>query len=144
MLLVLVVLLGCPALVACTVKAPDTPIQEEAGGADNTLRAINPDGEMLTITERKPFKIGTLTYAGGWKISKKSGSFNVTGVEVTNICYCKDEAKIEIKLWNGNQVVALADCTTKPIGPKEMTPLSCSSADKVPKSYDKITVNTRV
>jgi len=143
-LLVLVVLLGCPALVACTVKAPDTPIQEDdnkagsednkAGGADNTL----------TITEGKPFRIGTLTYAGGWKISKKSGSFNVTGVEVTNICYCKDEAKIEIKLWNGNQVVALADCTTKPIGPKEITPLSCSSADKVPKSYDKITANTRV
>ena len=53
----------------------------------------------------------------------------------------KDSALVEIKLWKGSEVLALADCTTEPIAPNTTVTLSCLSGDKLPKKYSKITIN---
>jgi hypothetical protein len=41
--------------------------------------------------------------------------------------------------WPGR--LAVTDCTTEPVAVGETTTLSCTSADQIPRSYDRITIN---
>ena len=38
-------------------------------------------------------------------------------------------------------MLALSDCTSEPIDPGTTVTLTCFSGDKLPKSYDRITIN---
>ena len=53
----------------------------------------------------------------------------------------KDSALVEIKFWSGDEVLALADCTTEPIAVGTTTTLNCVSTDSIPKNYDRVTIN---
>ena len=126
---------GCTALVGGAANEISKSIEEDAnkpGGTDNPM----------TITEGKPFEVDGFDYAAGWSLGKDGlGDLDVKGLKVTNNRDDKDSALVEIKLWKGTEVVALTDCTTEPIGVGTTVSLSCLSADKLPKGYDKITIN---
>ena len=65
----------------------------------------------------------------------------VKGLKVTNNRRDKDSAIVEIKIWNGTEVLALADCTTDPIDAGTTVSVRCLSMDEPPKNFDKITIN---
>ena len=126
---------GCAALVGGAANEVSKSIEADAnkaGGTDNPL----------TIEQGKAFEVDGFKYAAGWSIGKDAlGDLDVKGLKVTNNRDDKDSALVEIKLWKGTEVVALTDCTTEPIGVGTTVSLSCVSADKLPKGYDKITIN---
>ena len=66
---------------------------------------------------------------------------DITNLKVTNNRDDKDSAIVEIKFWKGSEVLASADCTTSPIAPGTTARVTCISGDKLPKSYEKITIN---
>lgn len=126
---------GCTALVVVGVGgAVDdaTKADKAPGGPDNPLE----------IAEGKAFSVNDFDYAAGWSISKDAlGDVQVKGLKVTNGRGEKDSAIVEIKFWNGSEVLAVTDCSTEPIAPDTTTSLTCISGDKLPKSYDKVTIN---
>jgi hypothetical protein len=126
---------GCTALVAGAANEVSDSIEADSnkpGGTDNPL----------TISEGKEFEVDGFEYAAGWTIGKDAiGDLDVKGLKVTNKRDDKDSALVEIKLWQGTEVVALSDCTTEPIGVGTTVSLSCMSADPLPKAFDKVTIN---
>lgn len=127
---------GCFAIVGLAANEVGKEIDKaveadsEPGGPDNPLK----------IVEGESFEVLGFEYAAGWRISDEFG-FDVKGLKVTNNRDDKDSALVELKLWRGSEVLAVADCTTEPIAVGTTTSLSCISADDVPKTYDKITIN---
>jgi hypothetical protein len=133
--LVILAFAGCMAMVV--------------GGANEVSKSIDKnankqggDSNPMAITAGKAFEVDGFKYAAGWKVSKDAlGDAQVTGLKVTNNRDSKDGALVEIKFWKGTEVLALVDCTTEQIVPGTTVTLSCSGADPLPKSYDKITIN---
>ena len=100
------------------------------------------DSNPMTITEGKAFEVDGFNYSAGWSIKSDGlGYLDVEGLKVTNNRDDKDSALVEIKLWKGSEVLALADCSTEPIATGTKVSPSCTSGDKLPKSYDKVTIN---
>jgi hypothetical protein len=126
---------GCAALVGGAANEVSKDIKADAnkpGGTDNPL----------TITPGNAFEVDGFKYAAGWKIGKDAlGDVEVTGLKVTNARGKKDSSLVEIKFFKGTEVLALANCTTEPIGMNTTVTLSCISSDKLPTGYDKITIN---
>lgn len=129
---------GCLALVGGAANEVGKSIEKEQakdsepGGPDNPL----------TIVEGKAFSVSGFDYAAGWKIGDDGlGSVDVSKLKVTNNRDEKDSALVEIKLMKGTEVLALTDCTTEPVAVGQTTTLSCISADDMPSSYDRITIN---
>ena len=139
-LLVLVLLFvllvgGCLALLGTAANEVDKAIEEDANKAGGTENA-------LTITEGKAFEVDGFNYAASWSIKKDAlGYIDVKGLKVTNNRDSQDSAIVEIKFMRGSEVVALSDCSTEPIAVGQTTTLDCISTDKLPKKYDKITIN---
>lgn len=138
-LLVLIVLAvlfvgGCLAIVGLAANEASDSISKDAnkpGGTDNPLE----------ITEGKAFEVDDFKYAAGWKVTGSPFGLDLKGLKVTNDRDDKDSAIVEIKFWKGSEVLASADCTTDPIAPGTTAQVTCISGDKLPKSYDKITIN---
>lgn len=133
-LLFVLVIGGCLALVGGGVNEVDKAIKEDAnkaGGTDNAL----------TIKEGEAFEVDGFKYAEGWSIGQEFGLLAVKGLKVTNERGDKDSALVEIKLWDGSEVLALSNCTSEPIAADTTTTIDCSSGDKLPKGYDKVTIN---
>lgn len=130
---------GCIALLGGAVNEADKAIKnseakdEEPGGPDNPL----------TIKEGQAFEVSGFEYKAGWKVVDDGiGDVGIEGLRVTNNRDTKDGAIVEIKFLKGDdEVVALADCTTEQIPEGQTTKVDCVSADKLPKNYDKITIN---
>ncbi len=136
-LAVLLVLMigGCVAFLAGVADEVDESVQRgktESGGTENPL----------TITPGKAFEVRGLNYLADWKLSNNEfGDMQVENLRVTNNRDKRDSVIVEIKVWKGTEVVALADCTTEPIQPKTTTKLSCLSADTLEKGFTKVTIN---
>lgn len=137
---VLILLMGgCTvALIAAGGNAVNDAIEEaeekdqEPGGPDNPLE----------ITEGDAFEVSDFNYEAGWQVAGDGlGTVGVKGLKVTNNREDKDSAIVEIKLWTGTEVLAVIDCTTSPIDPGTTVTVDCLGLDKMPKSYDKITIN---
>jgi hypothetical protein len=126
---------GCFALVGMGVDAADKAIKKDAnkpGGTDHPM----------TVVVGKPFQVDGFKYAAGWAVHNDAlGDLDIKGLKVTNDRSSKDSALVEVKFWRGKEVVALADCTSNPIDVGTTVALSCLSTDKLPKSYDKVTIN---
>jgi hypothetical protein len=129
---------GCIAFLAVAANEVNEAIetaeaQDSApGGPDNPL----------TITEGQPFEVSGFQYAPGWSVTQDAlGYAQIEGLKVTNARGDKDGALVEIKFMDGNEVVALVDCTTEQIPVGQTTSLNCSSGDKFPATYDRITIN---
>lgn len=126
---------GCLALIG-------TAANEASKSLDHNSNKPGGDKNPLTIAAGKAFEVDGFNYAAGWKIGTDVvGDLDVKGLKVTNNRADSDSAIVEIKLWRGSEVLALADCTTEPIQPKTTVSLTCVSTDKLPKKYDKVTIN---
>jgi hypothetical protein len=125
----LIVLIGGAANEVSKSIADDA---NKPGGTDNPM----------TIHPGKPFEVDGLNYAGGWKIANDGlGDATVNGLKVANNRDSKDSAIVEIKLWKGKEVKALVDCTTDPIDVGTTVKVSCLGTDKLPKTFDRVTIN---
>lgn len=129
---------GCLALVGMAAnevgKSIDESIQndKEPGGADNPL----------TIQPGEAFEVRGFDYAAGWRVGRDTfGDVDIKRLRVTNNRDERDSALVEIKFWRGNEVLALADCTTEPIATGTTVTLGCTSVDRLPRNYDKVTIN---
>ena len=126
---------GCLAVVGVAANEVSESIEQgdtEAGAPGNPVE----------IAPGEAFEVRGFNYLAGWQLSKDQlDLMEVTGLRVTNNRDSRDSALVEIKVWQGSEVVALANCTTEPIAPSTTTRLSCLSTDKLPNSYDKITIN---
>lgn len=126
---------GCVALVGTAANEVSKSIatqDAEVGGTSNPL----------TIKKGKAFEVRGFQYAAGWTLKNDVlDDVDVSGLKVTNKRGKRDAAIVEIKIWKGTEVVALADCTTEEILPNTTTKMNCSSADQLPKKYTKITIN---
>ena len=126
---------GCVALIGGAANKISDDIKEDAqkaGGTDNPL----------TIVPGQAFGVDGFNYADGWSIQAGPlGDIDVTGLRVTNNRDARDSALVEIKVWTGNEVLGLANCTTEPINTGTTVTLNCFSGDDFPASYDKITIN---
>lgn len=126
---------GCMAMVAGAANEVSKSIEADAnkaGGTDNPM----------TIKQGQAFEVDGFKYAAGWKLGNDGlGDLDVKGLKVTNNRSDKDSALVEIKVWKGTEVVALADCSTDPIDVGTTVKVSCTSTDKLPNNFDKITIN---
>jgi hypothetical protein len=119
------------------------------GAANEVSKSIESDANKpggtdhpMTIHPGKPFEVDGFNYAGGWTIADNGlGDATVNGLKVTNNRDNKDSALVEIKLWKGNEVEALVDCTTQPIDVGTTVTLSCIGTDPMPKAFDRVTIN---
>ena len=129
---------GCFAVTGAFFNEVDKEIKKSEkedklpGGPDNPM----------TIKPGKAFEVQGFQYHKGWKVTDDGlGSVNIAGLKVTNNRDEKDSAVVEIKFWNGTEVLALADCTTDSIAVGTTVKVDCLSGDDLPKDYDKITIN---
>jgi hypothetical protein len=128
---------GCLAVVVAGGNAVNDAVNDsiaedkQPGGPDNPLE----------ITPGDAFSVRDFDYGAGWTVDKTFGLVEVNGLKVTNNRDDKDSAIVEIKFWNGTEVLAVVDCTTEPVAPGTTTRATCGSGDKLPKSYDRITIN---
>ena len=129
---------GCVALLAFAGNEVNEAIESAEvddaapGGPDNPL----------TIAEGQPFEVSGFQYAPGWSVTQDAlGDVQVEGLRVTNARDETDGAIVEIKFMNGNEVVALVNCTTEQIQVGQTTSLNCVGADDFPATYDRITIN---
>jgi len=110
------------------IKAND----ERPGGADNPM----------TIVEGEAFSVAGFDYAEGWKLERDVfKDATVKHLKVTNGRDDKDSALVEIKVWDGKEVKALVDCTTEPIAVGTTVTLTCTSTDRLPRDFSRITIN---
>lgn len=128
---------GCVAVVGMVGNEVSDAIDEseakdkEPGGPDNPM----------DITEGQAFEVSGFNYQKGWTIKPNTFGWDVVKLRVENNRDDKDSALVEIKLWKGQEVLALADCTSEPIAVGTITRLTCTTADDFPKGYDRITIN---
>lgn len=129
---------GCIALISVTANEVNEAI--ESGEAQDAAPG-GPDNP-LTIVEGQPFEVSGFRYAAGWTVTEDAlGDVAIEDLKVTNSRDSKDGALVEIKFMQGNEVVALANCTTEQIPTGQTTTLNCVSADDFPTDYDRITIN---
>lgn len=129
---------GCMALIGGAANEVDKAIDEansqdaEPGGPDNPM----------TVTVGKAFEVSDFNYQAGWSVGTDViGDVEIKGLKVENNRDSKDSALVEFKFWKGSEVLALVDCTSNPIDPGSTVTVDCFSTDKMPKSYDKLTIN---
>ncbi len=124
-----------------SANAPAAPpaAQQPAAEQDDTY---GDEKNPVTLTKGKAFDIRGFKYAAGWKIADDGlGSATVEKLKVTNGRGREDSALIEIKLWQGSEIVAAVDCSSDGIAPGTTVTLSCFGTDDLPTSYDKVTIN---
>ncbi|MDQ3423066.1 MAG: hypothetical protein M3510_06710 [Actinomycetota bacterium] len=136
--LIILGFVGCSVLVGTAVNEVDKSIKAseaedaEPGGPDNPLE----------IKVGEAFEVSDFKYAAGWSVGSDGlGDLAIKNLKVENNRDDKDSALVEIKFVKGDEVLALADCTTSPITPGQTVTVDCLSTDKLPKQYDKITIN---
>lgn len=126
---------GCAALVGGAANEIDKSIkagESEQGGTNNPV----------IIKEGVAFDVRNFSYAKGWKIKNDDiDMLEITGLKVTNNRDKRDSVVVEIKVWQGSEILATSNCTTEPIMPKTTTKVDCMSADKLPSKYGKVTIN---
>ncbi|WP_068252987.1 hypothetical protein [Janibacter corallicola] len=136
----IVLLVCCGGFAACTAGV--------IGTADEVSKSMDSDASKsggvdnpMTITEGEAFEVDGFKYAAGWKVTREFGSAAITGLKVTNDRDSRDSLWADVKLKKGSEVLATLDCMTDEIQPGETVTVDCTSADKLPDDYDKITIN---
>lgn len=129
---------GCLAVVGLGVNAVDDAIEEseaedrEPGGPDNPL----------DITVGDAFSVNDFDYDAGWSVGADFvDDVDIKQLKVTNTGDQADEVIVEIKFWQDNEVLALADCSSDQIDPGTKVTVNCFSTDDLPKNYNRVTIN---
>ena len=113
-----------------------------AQSIDQNANKAGGDSNPMMITEGKAFEVDGFNYSKGWSLGKDVlGDLTIKGLKVTNNRDNNDSALVEVKVWKGTEVLALADCTTEPIGVGTTVTPSCVSTDALPKNFTEITIN---
>ncbi len=129
---------GCFAVTASFVNEVDNAIDEEQEKDDAPGGPDNP----LPITPGEPFSVLDFDYQPGWTVGADAlGDVAIENLKVQNNRDDEDGALVEIRFMQGNEVVALVDCSTEQIPVGQITTLSCFSADDLPAAYDTITIS---
>lgn len=129
---------GCLAVVGVAANEVGKEIDKSLAEDEQPGGPKNP----MDIEPGEAFSVRDFDYAAGWTLGTDSiGDAVVKKLKVTNNRDDRDSALVEIKLWQGTEVVALVDCTTEPIQPGTTVTLGCFSADDMPKKYDRVTIN---
>ena len=129
---------GCIAVVAVVGNEVNDAINDDSVGGPN-----NP----LTITEGQAFEVDGFEYADGWSIAGEpvSQTWRVDELKVTNHRGKADRLLAEIKLYQGSEIVARAECYTgngiDKIPEDTTVAVECTSSDPLPDAYDKVTIN---
>jgi hypothetical protein len=124
---------GCFAVVAVVGNQVNEAVNDDTPGGPN-----NP----LTITEGEAFEVAGFEYADGWSISADAGGFvSIDNLKLTNSRDKSSRLLVEIKLLNGNEVLAMATCGDfSSIAEDTTITVSCTSGDTLPAEYDKVTI----
>lgn len=126
---------GCAVLVGTAANEVSNDLEEDAnkpGGTDNPL----------TIVPGTAFEVDGFQYAADWTVGASPfDSIEISNLKVTNNRDDSDSAFVEIKFWQGTEVLGLANCSTEPIDVGTTVTLGCFSADDLPASYDRITIS---
>lgn len=127
---------GCLATTTLFAKGVDDAIKKsdnKPGGAKNPM----------TVTAGKAFEVDGFKYSAGWIIGRDSiGDAEIKNLKVTNTRKNDDVAWVEFKFWKGTEVLASIDCTGDGnIATGTTVSLDCTSTDKLPGGYDKLTIN---
>ncbi len=129
---------GCTiALVVAGGNAVNNAIDQASQDAQAPGGPNNP----MEIEVGKAFEVQGFNYQAGWTVKNDFGTASIKGLKVQNNRSDKDSAIVEIKFWNGSEVLALVDCTSSPIDPGSTVTLTCFSGDKLPAQYEKVTIN---
>jgi uncharacterized protein DUF2510 len=129
---------GCIAVVAVVGDKVNEAVNDDTVGGPN-----NP----LTITEGEAFEVNGFEYADGWSVvdAPASGLFEIENLKVTNNRGKADRLNAQIKLLNGNEIVATTLCYAgeglDKIPEETTVTVSCAAEDPLPATYDKITIN---
>jgi hypothetical protein len=129
---------GCIAVVAVVGKKANDALNDDSIGGPN-----NP----LKITEGQAFEVDGFEYADGWSIVGEpvSQTWHVDELKVTNHRGKADRLLAEMKLYQGTEIVATAECYTgngiDKIPEDTTVTVQCTSAEPLPDAYDKITIN---
>ncbi len=130
----LVLVGGCIAVVAVVGNEVSDTLNDDSEGGPNNPKAI---------TEGEAFEVNGFEYADGWSIVGEpvSQTWHVDGLKVTNNRGKADRLLVEIKLLNGNEVLATATCGDFEKIAEDITiTVGCVSGDPLPEAYDKITI----
>jgi hypothetical protein len=139
--LVVLASVGCVALIAVTVHEISQAIEQ----ADAEESEVERTDDPLTIQPGKRFEVRGFDYSAGWRVREDTfGEIVVTGLEVTNHRSRKDSALLDIRFMRGSAVLAFASCITEPIPVGQTTSVHCVSADKLPGTYERITINDTI
>ncbi len=94
---------GCFAVLAVVGNKVNDAVNDDSEGGPN-----NP----LTITEGKAFEVRGFEYADGWSIVGEpvSQTWHIDDLKLTNHRGKADRLLVEIKLLDGNEVLATAAC----------------------------------
>ena len=131
----LISVIGLLALVGAGANGVAKSIDQNANKAGG-------DSNPMVITEGKAFEVDGFNYSKGWSLGEDVlGDLTIKGLKVTNNRDNIDSALVEVKVWKGTEVLALADCTTEPIGVGTTVTPSCVSTDALPRNFTKITIN---
>jgi hypothetical protein len=129
---------GCVAVVAVVGDKVNDAVNDDSLGGPN-----NP----LTITEGQAFEVNGFEYADGWTITGQpvSQTWHVDELKVTNHRGKPDRLLAEIKLYQGSEIVATAECFTgdgiDKIPEDTTVTVECTSSEPLPEAYDRITIN---
>lgn len=128
---------GCLAVGALFSNSVDNAIEQaenedkQPGGPDNPLE----------ITEGDSFEVYGFDYQDGWSLGTDAlGDMDVKDLKFENNRDDADSALVIIKLFDGNEVVASADCTSDQVDVGTIGKVTCLSTDPLPDTYDKITI----
>jgi Protein of unknown function (DUF2510) len=125
---------GCFAMVAIVSNKVDEAVNDDTPGGPNVPLEIEP-GES--------FEVAGFEYADGWAITTDPGGLvDVEKLKLTNNRGKTDQAFVEIKLLDNNEVLATVLCSsTDRIQEGITVTLDCYSSDSPPAAYDKVTIN---
>jgi hypothetical protein len=126
---------GCMALIGGAANEVSKSIDEhenQKGGSKNPI----------TITEGKAFSIGDIDYLGGWKMKNDAlDQAEIVGLKVKNNSDEAEYPEIEFRLWRGSEELAEISCgLLKEVQPGTTAKISCSGDQRLPKKFDKLTV----
>lgn len=125
---------GCMALLAGAANEVDKAIDKhdnQEGGAKNPI----------VVTEGEAFSIGDIDYKGGWRLKNDMMGADVAGLKVTNNSDEAEFPSIEFRLWRGNEELTEISCgLLKEVQPGSTARIDCSGDQKLPKKFNKLTV----
>lgn len=117
---------GCAALLGSAVESIDDEAKHD---------------KPSEVVEGKAFEHDIWKVRRGWQVTSDGlGGVTIKGMRAKLTGDSADTAMFTIQLNRGHDVLASLDCTGSEVEPGQSAPLSCFSADDMPKKWGSVTV----